>query len=87
MLTYRYMSSIPPTSHKALIKWVKKMVTLCEPKNVHWCNGSNEEADQIFSMMEAKGMCIKLNQKKFVSNMYQQIQLDKCILDMHEGLS
>ena len=58
------MSSIPPTSHKALIKWVKKMVTLCEPKNVHWCNGSNEEADQIFSMMEAKGICIKLNEKK-----------------------
>ena len=64
MLTFRYMSSIPPTSHKALIKWVKKMVTLCEPKNVHWCNGSNEEADQIFSMMEAKGICIKLNEKK-----------------------
>ena len=64
MLTYRYMSPIPPTSHKALIKWVNKMVTLCEPKNVHWCNGSNEEADQIFSMMEAKGICIKLNEKK-----------------------
>jgi phosphoenolpyruvate carboxykinase (GTP) len=52
------------TSHKALQKWVKKMVTLCEPESVHWCDGSQEEADSLFSMMQDKGMCIKLDEAK-----------------------
>jgi phosphoenolpyruvate carboxykinase (GTP) len=52
------------TTHSALLKWVKKMVTLCEPAAVHWCDGSQEEADNLFSMMEATGMCTKLNEAK-----------------------
>ena len=52
------------TSHKALLKWVEKMVTLCEPKSVHWCDGSQEEADTLFSMMVEKNLCIKLNEEK-----------------------
>ena len=56
--------SSPKTSHKALLKWVKKMVTLCEPANIHWCDGSQTEADDLFAMMEAKNMCIKLNEAK-----------------------
>lgn len=50
------------TSHKALQKWVKKMVTLCEPEAVHWCDGSQEEANSLFSLMLEKGTCIKLNE-------------------------
>lgn len=57
------MDSTALTSHKALLKWVKKMVTLCEPENVHWCNGSEEEANKLFCMMQASGICIKLNEK------------------------
>ncbi|MDQ8207342.1 phosphoenolpyruvate carboxykinase (GTP) [Coraliomargarita sp. SDUM461003] len=52
------------TSHKALLKWVEKMVTLCEPESVHWCDGSQEEADTLFSMMVEKNLCIKLNEEK-----------------------
>ena len=39
------------------------MVNLCEPKEVYWCNGSQEEADQLFCMMGEKEMCIRLNEK------------------------
>jgi phosphoenolpyruvate carboxykinase (GTP) len=54
----------PPTSHKALLKWVKKMVSMCEPSAVHWCSGSQDEADSIFAMMVDKGICIKLDEAK-----------------------
>ena len=52
------------TSHKALLKWLKKMVTLCEPANLHWCDGSQEEADTLFATMIEQGSCIKLDEAK-----------------------
>ena len=52
------------TSHKALLKWVKKMASMCEPRAVHWCDGSQEEADLLFAMMVEQGMCTKLNEAK-----------------------
>ena len=57
-------SQSPKTDHKALLKWVDKMVALCEPESVHWCDGSQEEADALFAMMVEKGMCVKLNEAK-----------------------
>lgn len=50
------------TEHQALLKWVDKMVALCEPDQVHWCTGTQEEADQLFAMMVEQGMCVKLNE-------------------------
>ncbi len=40
------------------------MVSMCEPSTVHWCDGSQEEADLLFAMMVEKDMCIKLNEAK-----------------------
>ncbi len=57
-------STPPKTDHKALLKWVDKMITLCEPESVHWCDGSRKEADALFAAMVAKGMCVKLNEAK-----------------------
>lgn len=51
------------TSHKALLKWVEKMVTMCQPDETHWCDGSQQEADKLFAQMIEKGSCIKLNEK------------------------
>jgi len=53
-----------PTDHEALLKWIDKMVTLCEPDEIHWCDGTREEADRLFGEMMAKGMCVKLNEAK-----------------------
>ena len=52
------------TEHKALLKWIDKMVTMCQPDAVHWCDGSSEEADNLFQLMQEKGACIKLNAAK-----------------------
>jgi phosphoenolpyruvate carboxykinase (GTP) len=52
------------TAHKALIKWVSKTVEMCEPDAVHWCDGSQAEADCLFEEMVTSGMCVKLNEAK-----------------------
>ena len=40
------------------------MVSMCEPSAVHWCSGSQDEADSLFAMMVNKGICIKLDEAK-----------------------
>jgi len=40
------------------------MISLCEPADVHWCDGSQNEADSLFAAMVQKGMCVKLNEQK-----------------------
>lgn len=52
------------TSHKALLKWVDKMEKMCKPDQVHWCDGSQQEADRLFKLMEDQGCCIRLNPEK-----------------------
>lgn len=54
----------PKTTHKALLKWAEKMISLCEPAAVHWCDGSQDEANRLFASMVQRGMCVKLNEQK-----------------------
>lgn len=50
--------------HQPLLKWVEKMKALCKPDAIHWCTGSQEEADALFQVMIEQGSCIKLNPEK-----------------------
>ena len=54
----------PKTDNAALLKWVNKMIEMCKPESVHWCDGSQAEADTLFAEMVESGMCIKLNEEK-----------------------
>lgn len=56
-------ASVPPTKNEHLIRWVRKMTTLCEPANVHWVSGTQREYDSLCAQMVAGGTLIKLNQK------------------------
>lgn len=49
---------------KELNDWVKKIETHCQPKNVHWCNGSEEEYHQLTQQLVDKGTFIRLNPEK-----------------------
>jgi phosphoenolpyruvate carboxykinase (GTP) len=57
-------NSIPNTAHTKLKAWVEVIKAQCKPAKVHWCDGSQAEADKLFAEMVASGMAIKLNEAK-----------------------
>ena len=57
------MNAPPNLSHDQLRSWVAEMVDLCKPANVHWCDGSQEEYDQLTQELVDAGTFIKLNQE------------------------
>ena len=49
--------------HEELRSWVADMVELCEPDDVHWCDGSDEEYDRLTQQLVDAGTFIKLDQE------------------------
>jgi phosphoenolpyruvate carboxykinase (GTP) len=60
------------TSNEKLIAWVNEWVQLCQPDNVHLCDGSEEENQQLLNEMVASGAAIKLNEEKQPGSYYFQ---------------
>lgn len=52
------------TENKALNKWIEEMASLCRPKEIHLCNGSDAEFDRIAKEMVFAGALVPLNEKK-----------------------
>lgn len=52
------------TRNKALLKWLDKMVALCKPDAVRWCDGSEEEWEELCALMVKNGSMTKLNEDK-----------------------
>jgi phosphoenolpyruvate carboxykinase (GTP) len=52
------------TKNQALLKWLDKMVEMCKPKDVRWCDGSDTEWDDLCSLMISQGSMVQLNQEK-----------------------
>jgi phosphoenolpyruvate carboxykinase (GTP) len=46
-----------------LLAWVKEMTALCRPDQVHWCDGSQREYDQLCEKLVKGGTFIHLNPK------------------------
>ena len=55
--------SSPLSSNVHLLQWVKKMADLCQPKSIHWVDGSQAEYDGLCSEMVKAGTFTKLNEK------------------------
>ncbi len=53
-----------PTTHKRLLEWVDEAVTLCEPDDVHWCDGSAEEYDRLCRALVDGGTFERLSDAK-----------------------
>jgi phosphoenolpyruvate carboxykinase (GTP) len=53
-----------PTTNAKLIAWVEDMVRLCQPDNVHWASGSDDEWNRLTDEMVASGTFIRLNAEK-----------------------
>ena len=52
------------TKNQALLKWLDKMVDMCGPKEVRWCDGSDKEWDELCKLMIKQGSMIPLNEQK-----------------------
>ncbi len=52
--------------------WVGDMTALCEPDNVHWCDGSEAEKNSLTGMAVASGILIRLNQEKLPGCYYHR---------------
>ncbi|MGE9266635.1 MAG: phosphoenolpyruvate carboxykinase (GTP) [Verrucomicrobiales bacterium] len=52
------------TSHAPLAKWIDQMIERCQPDQVEWCDGSQEEWDRLTSLLVDKGTLIRLNPEK-----------------------
>jgi phosphoenolpyruvate carboxykinase (GTP) len=57
-------SSSKPTKSKRLLSWVEEVAGLTEPQDVHWCDGSQEEYEQLCRTLLATGTFTKLSQQR-----------------------
>jgi phosphoenolpyruvate carboxykinase (GTP) len=48
-------------SHKALANWVMETALLCEAESIRWCDGSQEEWDELTDELVERGTLIRLN--------------------------
>ena len=51
-------------NNEQLLKWVEDVTVLCEPDRIHWCDGSQEEYDELCHQLVQGGTFKKLNQEK-----------------------
>ncbi len=59
------MVSSPEYVHnKKLQAWIREVVELCKPDNIHWCDGSDKEYQEMCHQLVASGTFIKLNEAK-----------------------
>jgi phosphoenolpyruvate carboxykinase (GTP) len=56
--------STTPTTHAALLEWVKDAAEHCMPDRIQWCDGSDEEYSTLCEQLVEKGTFIRLNPQK-----------------------
>ena len=60
------------TQNQSLISWVESQVQLCQPDQVHWCDGSEAERDNLTNQAVAQGILVRLNQEKLPGCYYHR---------------
>jgi len=78
-----FMTSSPPslpsrdpvtalTQHPGVQTWVEEMAQLCQPDQIHWCDGSEREKEQLTGQAVDSGILIRLNQEKLPGCYYHR---------------
>jgi len=58
------MNTPKEVRNTALRAWVQQMVELCQPDDVYWCDGSQEEYDRLCGRLVEAGTFTRLNPEK-----------------------
>ncbi len=53
-----------PTTNRKLLSWVSEWAEVFQPKDIYWCDGSEEEYDRLAEELVATGTFKKLNEAK-----------------------
>jgi phosphoenolpyruvate carboxykinase (GTP) len=52
------------SNNKKLMAWVNEIAEMCQPDNIYWCDGSEEENKRLLEESVKSGASVKLNQDK-----------------------
>ena len=52
------------TKNKKLLSWVEETAKLCQPDDIYWCDGSQEENDRLCEELVQKGTFVRLDPEK-----------------------
>jgi phosphoenolpyruvate carboxykinase (GTP) len=59
-----------PTQHKKLIAWVEEIARLTTPDRIHWCDGSDQEYDDLCQLLVDAGTFTRLSPTKRPNSYY-----------------
>ncbi len=59
-----------PTPHKKLIAWVEEIAQLTTPDRIHWCDGSDQEYDDLCQLLVDQGTMLRLSATKRPNSYY-----------------
>ncbi len=62
--------------HRKLQEWVEEQARLCQPDQIVWIDGSEEEKDWLIQQASATGEIIPLNSKKFPGCLYHRTAIN-----------
>src|ERR1700754_1971719 len=69
-------TSVPLATNPHLLRWVRKMADLTQPKSIHWVDGSAEEYDQLCDQMVGTGTLVRLDQQLWPGCFYARSDAD-----------
>ena len=59
-----------PTQHQKLIEWVEDIARLTTPDRIHWCDGSDQEYDELCQLLVDAGTFTRLSPTKRPNSYY-----------------
>jgi phosphoenolpyruvate carboxykinase (GTP) len=65
-------NKISMTKNQNLLNWVKEMADMCQPDNIYWCDGSEDEFNRMADELVSNGTFIKLNEHARPNSYYCQ---------------
>ena len=54
----------PPVQNEQVVNWIRAQIELCEPRDIHWCDGTQAEWNRLCDELVEAGTFTRLNEEK-----------------------